>query len=247
MFRRAPKPLGSKAAATLIRQAEDLLQTGSRKVLQDLATTIAIMPNDWRASISHGAAYLQDTTSARAALRDVRRGSIANPTPSELHFLISSVFLRECWEFLTGDEERRERMALITGPVTPQGSHVLSSMQHVALSSQSASYVQADPGKTNSQIVKLVEHDNHEVMSMWHSHIMKGPATTKPSATDLANQKRMEAIGWRNCIGGIFNLSGHIRLFSTCRDFSVTIYGNRCELLEETPRDKLYKLAIDEV
>ncbi len=247
LFRRTPKPMGSAAAKALVLEVERCLENAAQKRLEAMATTMASIPDNWQASLIDGAAYLQEITAVREAMRRVRLAGDIQPVSSELHYVVSSLFLRECWQFLTGDDKGRERMALITGPVTPDGTHILSSLQHVTMASQSPSYVQANPAPTHTQIVKLVEEDQHKLMGMWHSHIMRGAASTKPSVTDLSNQQRMVDIGWTNTIAGIFNLDGYVRLFSTARDFELTIYGNRFEMLEETPREKLIKLEISEV
>jgi hypothetical protein len=78
---------------------------------------------------------------------------------------------------------------------------------------------------------------------MFHSHIMHGAASTRPSGVDIANQQRFVAIGWTDVIGGIFSLDGYVRLFSTARDFSVSLYGNGADIKSDTPREKIIKLA----
>ena len=116
-------------------------------------------------------------------------------------------------------------------------------MLHVDTDEASPAYVRAAPQQTHKAIVQLIERDGHALHAMWHSHIMRGASSTRPSGVDIANQERFCAMGWDEVIGGIFSLDGYVRLFSTVRDFTVSLYGNGADLITDTARDKVIKLT----
>ena len=104
--------------------------------------------------------------------------------------------------------------------------------------------MRAQPKALHKKIIDLVERDGHQLFGMWHSHIMRGPETTHPSGVDLAQMQRFVDGGWDQVIGGIFNLTGHVRLFSTAHDFDLKLYGAGVEIISDHPREKLLKIAM---
>ena len=83
---------------------------------------------------------------------------------------------------------------------------------------------------------------------MFHSHIMQGARQHAP----LRRRHRQSAtllslsVG-PTCLGGIFSLDGFIRLYSTCRDFNVALYGTGAEIVSVTPRRTIIKLHGEEL
>lgn len=195
--------------------------------------------------VADGFAYVAHLTDVLMRAQPGGRQSLPQPV-SKVRFVVSSLFLKRAWRYLTTDPEQRERMALITGPMTTDETRVLSDMHHVETSSQSAAYVQADPRATAAQIDQLTDTDGHRLHAMWHSHIMKGQVSTRPSQVDLDHQARLVTIGMTETLGGIFTLDGYVRVFSTAIDFDLTLYGAHVEMISDEPRTKIFKLDIAE-
>ncbi len=182
---------------------------------------------------------------ARQALKEIAsgqtRGHAATAAQEIIRCQVSTLFLRECLEYLPSDPDNRERLALITGSVTADGLRILSRMVKVPLEQQSAAYVCADERKAHYAIVSLTEHHGHQLLAMFHSHMGDGPEITKPSSTDIANQERFVKLGC-DAIGGIFSLDGYVRLFSTWKPFELDVYGNGAETLLDEPMEKLFRV-----
>ena len=178
-------------------------------------------------------------TSIRHAIRFARDYATPRGQP-HLRFQASALFLRDCHAYLASDPEGRERMHLVSGSIS-EDVRIMSRMIPVETDQASAAYVRAGPS-THQTIVELVERDAHELFAMFHSHIMQGLDSTRPSGIDIANQQRFVTIGWTDVLGGIFSLDGFIRLYSTCRDFNVALYGTGAEIVSVTPRQTIIKL-----
>ncbi len=245
-FAKPPKRNGSAEAQRLAVELERRLEVATAERIAAIATAMHTLPANWHHLISEDTAFVFQANTIRQAMQQARQAT-ASPAPSPnatLRFAVSSLFLRETWRYLTSDPAKREVLALVTGEITSSGERVLSRRLEVAMASQSPAYVKADIVKTNAQILQLTEGDNHPLLAMVHSHIMTGPETTRPSSTDLAHQQRMVTLGYPEMLGGIFNCSGHVRFFSTARDFQLSITGNRFRLLEDKPREKLIALEV---
>lgn len=247
--RRRAASHGARDAKALIKRCEELLQQECLARAEAIARDVAKLADGWERSIRANAEFIAEVTAARADLRS-RRWAIESrtPTPAEatgerdtLRFQVSSRFLMECWRYLTADEARRERLHLVSGTITPDGLRVLSCFVPVKLVQQSAAYVKADTDDYQRTLVELTERDGHPLLAMCHSHITKGPASTQPSATDLANQDRFVRLGCE-AIGGIFSLDGYVRFFSTMKDIDIEVFGKNVQLVEERPREKVFKL-----
>jgi len=236
---------GAADAATLYKELDQRIADASHERMANMAQAVLMLPDGWQHALESHFAFLVHVSTLRAAMRRARHGSpIAAPDERRLRFYVSTLFLRECFHFLTGDPMRRERLHLVTGPTTPEGIHVPSCMIKVDLEQQSAAYVAADPLATHKQLVALTERDGHQLLMVFHSHIMHGAASTQPSQTDITTQQRFAAIGW-DAVGGIFSLDGFIRFYSTCKDFSVELYGNGADIVSAAARETIVKLAIE--
>lgn len=237
-----PGKSGIAEAQELGRRLEAQIDTDTRSRIKDMAAILEDLAPGWQKRLDDGAAYVMHAAQLRCAIRSVQQtGFVAEPPG--LHFQISSLFLRDARNYLVGDAQGCERLALISGTITGDGVRVLSRIIHVPMDKASAAYVRADPGVTHKTVVDLVERDGHPLLGMWHSHIMDGQDCTHPSGIDIANQERFCAMGWDEVIGGIFSLDGYVRLFSTARDFTVSVYGNGAGIVTDTPREKVLRLA----
>jgi len=244
MFFRWPRPAprGSAAAKQLFIRLDQHIEVLNRKRMAAMITTMAEVREGWQTSLQENLAFVLHTTAVRQAIREAATHPPSR-TELPLRFQVSSLFLGDCWKDLTSDPHGREKMHFISGPITADGLRVLSRIEQVTLDDQTSAYVRAEANETHKRVVNLVERDGHELLAMFHSHITRGADSTKPSATDIANQDRFVQIGWQ-AIGGIFSLDGYIRFFSTWKDFDLDLYGNGAELVTCAPREKVVKLAV---
>jgi hypothetical protein len=240
-IKRSASLRGGDQAHAFIRQLELVLERESNKRLATIAATVAALSDDWQTSIEQDIAFVSCLTTVREDMR--RRRLVATPRHAEerLRFMVSSRFLGDSHRYLTGDPQQRERMHVVSGVVAPDGTRILSYMEKLTFDEQTAAYVKAAAAQTHKQLVEL-DRDGHALLAVWHSHIMHGADSTRPSPTDLANQERFVRIGW-DALGGIFSLDGYIRLYHTAKDFELATYGNGVERICDEPRAKVLKLT----
>jgi hypothetical protein len=240
---------GVADAHRLADQLDQLIEAATRDRLLKLALQLQSVPDSWEYQACQDFGFLNQIAKYRAAIKHVRRAfaSAATQQASDsklLRFCMSTAFLRhECFPYLTGDEQRREVLHLVTGPITADGVRVPSRIEKVAMQEQSAAYAAAEPLATHKQMVEL-EREGHALLACFHSHIAHGQESTRPSQIDIDTQDRFAFVGWE-AIGGIFNLDGWVRLFSTSHDFTVELYGNGAEIVSAAPRETVLKLAIE--
>lgn len=238
-----PGKTGAAQAKDLARELETRIDTVTRQRIMGMSATFDALEPDWQRRLEDDATFVMEAASIRHAIRHARTYA-TKPEPPELQFQVSSLFLRDAHTYLCGDPQGRERLALISGTIGDDGVRVLSRMLNVAMDEASPAYVRAAPRETHKAIVQLCERDGHPLHAMWHSHIMRGANSTRPSAVDLANQERFVNVGWTDTIGGICSCDGFFRLYSTVKDFSLSVYGNGVDLVSDTPREKILKLTM---
>jgi proteasome lid subunit RPN8/RPN11 len=145
-------------------------------------------------------------------------------------YLISSLTLADCAEYLLGDAHGRERLCLLTG-VKVGTRRTLERMVKVALSEQSTTCAVADPLDLQRKVIAM-DRFGHKLHGLFHSHPGLGRGATRPSGTDLATHQQHER-GSYPLVGAIFERSGFVRFFSYDRPFTITIYGTGVEAYEE--------------
>jgi hypothetical protein len=207
-----------------------------------LATFQALTPG-WQDKLDNDASFILQAARLHHAIQGVTRHD-TTPENHELRFQASSLFLRDCHHQLTSDPNGHERLVVVTGTISQEGVRILSRLLALDTENASAAYVRANPQTTHAAIVELVERDGHQPLGMWHSHIMRGANSTRPSSVDIANQDRFCAIGWDEVIGGIFSLDGFFRAYSTAHDFAFEVYGKGAEIVSQAPRETIIKLDI---
>ena len=246
MSKRSSRPAatdGLNEAMAVCLEVEHRLEAASRKRIAGMANVMAEIRDGWRYTLENDLSYVLELTAVREAVRGVRLTPRAAALPARMRFQASTLFLRQCHTYLASDPERRERMILISGSVTPDGLRVLSHMEQITADEQSAAYFKAAPAATHTQLVNLTERDGHLLLATAHSHIMRGADSTRPSSVDLANQDRFVRIGWE-AIGMIFSLDGFVRFFSTLSDFDLVLYGAGGKTVTDDAREKVIKLEV---
>ena len=231
----------NKEADELTQAIERQLEKAGSDRIHKMARSVQKLEPDWDRSFEEDVAFVSQTSRARRALREVRVRK-AGDLGEHLKFSVSSRFLRECATYLTADKSGHERLHLVSGIISEDGVRILSQIEKVSFdeTTKSAAYVAADPVDTTKRLVSL-ERDGHELLGMWHSHIMRGEHSSQPSSVDMENQRRFIQMG-SDAIGGIFTLDGYIRLFGTGKTFEVSVYGNGCKLVRAAPRETILKL-----
>jgi hypothetical protein len=233
---------GRRDAYQLARELDRRVEQDARERTARMLSTFKALQPGWQEHLDNDATYILEAARIRHAIQTVIRNDSA-PKP-DLCFQTSSLFLRDCHRQLTSDPNGNERLVVVTGTVSPEGVRVLSRLLTVDMEKASAAYVRANPTTTHAALVRLVERDGHQPLAMWHSHIMHGANSTRPSGIDIANQERFCSIGWDETIGGIFSLDGFFRAFSTARDFQFHIYGRGAEIISQAPRETVIKIEI---
>lgn len=243
MFKRSQFGKRHRDADALAAGLEKWVEAETQHRLNLMTGIVKALEPGWPQKLEEAADFIMQAANIRHAIRSVRLGttSIPHQTP---RFQVSSLFLRDLHRYLHGDADGAERLTLVSGTISPEGVRILSRSVEVAMDKSSPAYVRAEAGDAHGKIVRLVEVDGHELMAMFHSHIMHGAESTRPSGVDLANQQRFSAIGWSDVIGGIFSIDGYVRLFSTATDFTIAVYGNGVDIVADTPREKILKLVM---
>jgi hypothetical protein len=175
---------------------------------------------------------LQDTNSLLSSLTTIE-AELTAPL-SYPRFVVSSIFLRECFKPLTADP--KEEFVFITGPEV-DGVMVLSKLCAFEHLSRTEIGVVGDPKSTHRLLGRL-DKFGHRLLAHFHSHPGHGPESVRPSGIDTQYQARLEAIGCNN-IGAIFSRDGYIRFFRLQSKFDLTVYGAGVEHVSDT----LYRLT----
>ena len=241
------KQRGSAAAEALVRAFDGEIARESQKRLAEAASAVTRMPKDWERKVDESYAFVTTAGRVRAKLRRDIGDAEAAPIPAGevMRIEASIALIRSCYRDLHDGAKGLERMHLVSGWVSPSRARVMSRMEPVEFSNQTPSYVSADPASTHCKLVDLFERDGLELISMHHSHVMDGAASTAPSSVDLANMQRFVAQGWA-AIGGIYSRDHFVRFFSTQHDFEISIFGKGAEVVSRKPRETIFKFTMEE-
>ena len=175
---------------------------------------------------------LQATNSFLSSLTKIE-AELSAPPPCD-RFVVSSLFLHECFKPLTADP--KEQFVYITGPEV-DGVMVLSKLCMFEHISRTELGVVGDPKSTHRLLGRL-EQFGHRLLAHFHSHPGKGPQSVGPSGIDTQYQARLEGAGC-NAVGAIFSRDGYIRFFRLDSKFDMKIYGAGVEHVSDT----LYRLT----
>ena len=229
-----------------VRKHEQLIKQECFTIVNGFSAICKDLRNDWEAVLLDKTSCVISLCKAREALRAtisrLRETHQSRPSHAPEHtYQASSLFLKESWEYLVAAPSRGERLHLVTGTVTQEGTKVLSKMQKLKLTDQSPVYVKADDRDAHQTIISLEEDFGHSVLGMFHSHMSKGAGSTSPSSVDTAFLQRMEKLGC-NCLGGIFSLDGFVRFYAR-QDFELHVYGKGLVKIHDKPFDKLFRIS----
>lgn len=244
--KRPPALRQNKEALDLLAHHERFLHKLAAQRLDTMHKTVDTLPADWERNVERDISYVANLSKGRQALRDAIR-QLKYPQPLDAlgvlpqTYQISSLFLRDCAHDLTRDPAMNERLHLITGTETSNGTKVLSRIERVELEQQSPAYVKANDADAHLRIVTLSEVHEHTLLGVFHSHMAHGAEATRPSGTDLAFMARLAKIGCY-ALGGIFSLDGYVRFFLPSKPFTIDIYGTGVEPTHDTPHTKIFRI-----
>jgi len=229
------KSSGNKTTQALLISRE--------KSLQELSAIVTLLHKGWQMEaltvIKQLIACCTSLAQSSNTIKKLTNHELIPKPP--LRYVTSTLFLRELWQYLISDPKGRERLRLLTGPITSEGTRIISESIPVELEIQNAYHVKADPLSTHFTLIDLNEIHGHQQTATAHSHIMHGKETTCPSRVDLDNQERLVQIQ-DDSIGIIVNLDGYVRAYSTWKPFDFDIHGKGFEVIEDEPMMKVFRL-----
>lgn len=236
----------SEEAVKILEEHDSVLSEEVLKQIEELKSTSLRLDEGWEKRITETTSNIIGLCAGRDAIRQtISNLKVKRPEgrPAEgWNFQISSILLRECWQYTTSDQNKNERLLLVTGTVAPDGTRILSRPLYVDFNKQSSVYVAADINSSHNALVTLSEEYGHLLLGIFHSHISRGAASTCPSSIDRRNMERKRNDGI-DCIGGIFSLDGYVRFFSAGDAFSIDVYGKGVDLIETNHNSMVFKIA----
>jgi len=227
----------------IFNKVDSLMMKKCADSLKSIHSSIKKHDEDWRDRFLEETALILQIGTAREAIKT----SLSNYEDSwikvdkKLKFQISTIFLRECQEYLISDPSQNERLHLITGSITRDGTWILSRMEKVRYEEQTPVFVKADALDIINKLASLEEDHGHFRLATFHSHIMIGINSNQPSSIDIAYQQRLAKLK-SEAIGGIFTLDGFVRFFSTWKDFQIEVYGKGVQKIFDNPREKVFQI-----
>ena len=144
--------------------------------------------------------------------------------PSGHRYVVSSLFLHQCFRDLTADQD--EQFFFITGSEI-EGQFVLDQKAEFQHSKRSIIGVVGNMSATHRLLIRL-EQFGHRLLAHFHSHPGNGAAATHPSGTDEGFQRRLESAGYPT-VAAIFSRDGYVRFFRLDQDLHIEIHGTGVE------------------
>lgn len=156
-----------------------------------------------------------------------------------LRYKISSLFLKECFEYLTSSPD--EVLHLVSGVELEKNFFLLDRLEKVSFQASFAG-AKADIKDLFKKLIEMDEKYGHLLLGVFHSHPFSGVAGTSPSAIDRNLQENLEKASYKT-IQAIFSRDGYIRFFSNNLVFEIEIYGKGIEKITEKENERVFKLS----
>jgi hypothetical protein len=169
---------------------------------------------------------LQETGQMLDSLAEIET-EILSRKRGDTRFIVSSLFLHECFRDLTLDN--KEQFFFISG-CEADGIMILDQrcgFEHV---SRTAAGVEGEIRSTHHLLCKL-EQFGHRLLAHFHSHPGHGIGATMPSPTDRAFQERLERGGYPT-VAAVFSRDRYIRFFRLDHEFELEVHGKGVEEVE---------------
>lgn len=140
-------------------------------------------------------------------------------------FVISSMFLRDSYNFLNIDK-RIESLHFLTGPRLGN-VNVLDRIVDFEKEMQTPVFAKGRSNSVSKVLIELARYE-HKLHGCFHIHPGNGATATLPSTTDLELQQNFDRGGYK-VLHAIFSRDGYIRFYSSL-DFEIQIYGKGVEV-----------------
>ena len=148
---------------------------------------------------------------------------------SETTYVVGSLFLYDCHrELIRGPNEN---MHYVTG-VGLGSVLTMDRITPIALDTATPVFAQGNLASSHGALMRLTRF-GHRLHGLFHCHPGRGKEATRPSYIDLDTQERQER-GKYPVVGAIFTADGFVRFFSVRNRFSIVIYGDGVEHVEDT-------------
>ncbi len=176
----------------------------------------------------------------KTQLKDLTRDFIFSLEPKlVLRYRIGSLFLKECFDYLTSSTE--EVIHLVTGTELENNIFILDRLEKIKYQA-SVLGAKADVKDLFKKLIELDEKYGHLLLAVFHSHPFGGVVGTCPSGIDRNLQNNLEKCGYKT-IQAVFSRDGFIRFFSNKLSFEIEIYGKGVEKISEQGNEKIFKLS----
>lgn len=156
-----------------------------------------------------------------------------------LKYKIGSLFLKECFEYLTSSPE--EVIHLVSGIELEKDIFLLDKLERVEYQANMVG-AKADVKDLFKKLIELDEKYGHLLLAVFHSHPFGGVAGACPSGIDRNLQENLEKSGYQ-AIQAVFSRDGYIRFFSNKLSFEIEIYGKGLEKISEAKNESILKLS----
>ena len=236
----------NSSAVELLEMYEEILGNKCLSHSKKLGIISKKLEKNWQNKIINEATFILSIAKGKAALRntiyEIKKAKTSDEKDDvDFKYQISSLFIKDCWEYLKSDPQQNERLHFITGTVTKDGTRVLSRIEKIKYNSQSPAYVSADSMDSHKKLIDLTENNGHLLLGLFHSHMSRGSSSTMPSSVDDSFMARMEKVGC-HCLGGIFSLDGYVRFFMPTTEFEIDVYGKGVDKVKDLPSCKIYRI-----
>lgn len=180
------------------------------EVTSFVLSLVALQPAGWRD-------FLTKVERARSS-------SITSTKPKRQrcwpHFVITSLFLRQCYPYLTRDAF--EVVSYVSGP-TLHGARVLDQLVPFKLAKHELYRAEGDIISSTHALISLCDR-GFQVNGTIHSHPGNGETACTPSPVDLKFHQRLEQGGYQ-AVGIIMTRDGYVRFFSSKMPFTLKVIG----------------------
>lgn len=233
----------SNFGTALVHGSQRCFLSATEQAISEIRDAATNLTSDRIKTFDQALATIKVATDARQALDQVLSGASETTTSKSgsVSYLTSSRFLNSLRKGPLKDRTQ-ESMVLITGPIAPDGTRVLSEYVDIPYSERSAAFVQAVPEQSHLFQMRLKRDANHEVHAAIHSHLGKGSAITGPSSTDRTTDQRFKEAGCK-MLTGIMSLDGYIRFFSTEFSFALSCFGSDAHVFSQNAKETIIKLS----
>jgi proteasome lid subunit RPN8/RPN11 len=206
----------------LLETRESLLRTRNRL----LALYSAAVAQNNRERMNYLNKRLAETSRTLETLTEIETELLRQRVYAK-RFLVSSLFLWECFRELTVDS--REQFFFITGSEI-DGVLTLDQKWGFEHVTRTAVGVEGELKSTHALLCKL-ERFGHRLLGHFHSHPGHGIGSTIPSPTDRGFQERLERGGYP-AVAAIFSRDGYVRFFRLDHNFELQVHGKGVEEVE---------------